>query len=58
MDTANYLRNRLPIIDKVIIPEKAWTGTWQNLEHIRIFGSKISKHISFKKRSKLDIHKT
>lgn len=45
MDTANYLRNRLPTrrTDKaVIIPEEAWTEVRQNLSHIRIFGSRVS----------------
>ena len=58
MDIAKYLQNGLPTTDKAIILEEAWTGTWQNLEHIRIFGSKISTHIPSKKRSKSDVHKT
>ena len=61
MDTANYLRNRLPTrrTDKaVIIPEEAWTKVRQDLSHIRIFGSKISTHIPSKKRSKSDVYKT
>ena len=43
MNTANYLRNRLPTRRKVdktsIIPKEAWLEVKQNLEHIRIFGS-------------------
>ena len=58
MDTANYLQNRLLTTDKAIILEEAWTGTRQNLEHIRNFGSKISMHIPSKKCSKSDVHKT
>ena len=58
MDTANYLQNRLPTTEKAIIPKEAWTGTRQNLEHIRIFGSKISTHISSEKCFKSDVHKT
>ena len=58
MDTVNYLQNRLPTTDKAIIPKEAWTGTWQNLKYIRIFGSKISTYIPSEKRSKLDVHKT
>lgn len=62
MDTANYLRNRLPTrrtADRaVIIPEEAWTEIRQNLEHVRIFGSRVSTHIPSQKRSKSDVHKT
>ena len=61
MDTANYLRNRLPTrhtADKtIIIPEEAWTEVRQNLEHIRIFGSRVSTHIPSEKRSKFDVYK-
>ena len=58
MDTVNYLQNRLPTINKAIISEEAWIETRQNLEHIQIFGSKISMHIPSKKCSKSDVHKT
>ena len=60
MDTANYLRNRLPTrrTKTVIIPEEAWTEVRQNLEHVRIFGSTISTHIPSEKRSKSDVYKT
>ena len=61
MDTANYLRNRLPTrrTDKaVIISEEAWTKVRQDLSHIRIFGSRISTHILFEKRFKSDVYKT
>ena len=61
IDTANYLQNRLPtrrIADNaVIIPKEAWTEVRQNLEHIRIFGSKISTHIPSEKRSKSNVYK-
>ena len=62
MNITNYLRNRLPtrrIADKtIIIPEEAWTEVRQNLEHIRIFGSRVSTHIPSEKRSKSDVYKT
>ena len=58
MDTANYLRNRLSTTDKAITSEEAWTKTRQNLEHIRIFGGKISTHIPSEKCYKSDVHKT
>ena len=62
IDTANYLRNRLPtrrIADKtIIIPKEAWTEVRQNLEYIRIFGSRVSTHILSEKRSKSDVYKT
>ena len=62
MDTDNYLQNRLPrkhIADKtIIIPEEAWIGVRQNLEHNRIFGSRVSIHIPSEKRSKSDVYKT
>ena len=62
IDTTNYLRNRLPtrrIADKtIIILKEAWTEVRQNFEHIRIFSSRVSTHISSEKRSKSDIYKT
>ena len=58
MDTINYLQNRLPTTNKAIIPEESWIGTQQNLEHIQIFGRKISIHIPSEKRFKSDVHKT
>ena len=62
MDTTNYLQNRLlirRIADKtIIIPEEAWIEVRQNLEHIQIFGSRISTYISSKKYSKSDVYKT
>ena len=62
MNITNYLRNRLPtrrIADKtIIIPEEAWTEVRQNLEHIRIFGSRVSTHIPSEKRSKSNVYKT
>ena len=40
MDTANYLRNRLPTKFQLgeIIPEEEWTGQVQDLQHLWIFG--------------------
>ena len=62
MDTPNYLRNRLPIrriADKtIIIPKEAWTEVRENLEHIRIFCSRVSTHIWFENRFKSDVYKT
>ena len=62
MDTANYLRNRLPTrrtADKtIIIPKETWTEVRQNFEHIQIFGSRVSTHIPSKKRSKSDVYKS
>ena len=57
METANYLRNRLPTRSKnhgEMIPEKAWTGRQQNLHYIRIFGSLAFCNISEEKRVKSD----
>ena len=62
MDIANYLWNRFlirRIADKIIIiPEEAWTEVRQNLEHIQIFGSRVSTHILSEKRFKSDVYKT
>ena len=60
MDTANYLRNRLPTrrSGPAFIPEEAWTSTRQNLEHLRIFGSSVSTLIPNEKRTKSDVRKT
>ena len=61
MDTANYLQNRLPTrctADKIIIiSEEAWTRVKQNLEHIRIFGNKVSTYIPSEKHSKSNVYK-
>ena len=62
MDTTNYLRNRLPTKrtadNTIIIPEEAWTEVKQNLEHIQIFGSRVSTYIPFEKRFKSNVSKT
>lgn len=60
MDTANYLRNRLPTRRNsiTVVPEEAWTNTRQNLEHIKIFGSRVSTFIPSEKRTKSDVRKT
>ena len=41
----------------IIIPKEGWTEIKQNLEYVRIFGSKVSIHILFEKFSKSNIHK-
>lgn len=46
METANYLRNRLPTKSRnhgELIPEEAWTEKRQNLAHVRIFGQPCSR---------------
>lgn len=62
MDTANYLCNRLPTKRSgsrpAFIPEEAWTSTRQNLEHIRIFGSRVNTFIPNEKHTKSDVRKT
>ncbi len=60
METANYLRNRLPTRSKnhgEVIPEEAWTGQRQNLQHVRIFGSLTLSNIPPEKRTKSDYQK-
>ncbi len=60
METANYLRNRLPTRSKnhgEMIPEEAWTGQRQDLQHIRIFGSLALSNIPAEKRTKSDYQK-
>ena len=53
IDTSNYLPNRLSTRrnDSVFISEKAWTGTRQDLEHVQIFGSRVSTFIPTEKRT-------
>ena len=60
MNTANYLRNRLPTRRNsvTVIPEEVWTNTRQNLEHIRIFKSRVNTFILSEKRTKSDVRKT
>ena len=60
METANYLRNRLPTRSKnhgEMIPEEAWTGRRQDLHHICIFGSLAFCNIPEEKRVKSDHRK-
>lgn len=59
MNTANYLRNRLPtkIQQGEIIPEVAWTGEKQDVRHLKVFGSVASVVIPKEKRHKSDIYK-
>lgn len=60
MDTANYLRNRLPTKIQQrgeIIPEEAWTGEKQDVRHLKVFGSVASVVILKEKRHKADIYK-
>ena len=59
MDTANYLHNYLPTKRDglTIIQEEAWTNVRQNLEHMRIFRSRVSKFILMQKHSKSDVWK-
>ena len=53
MDTANYLRNRLPTKSQKggFIPNKAWTKKQQDVSHLRVFGSLASVEISKEKLS-------
>lgn len=59
MDTANYLHNLLSIKRSGSILaftlEETWTNTRQNLEHIRIFRSRVNIFILNKKHTKSDI---
>lgn len=58
METANYLRNRLPTKTRghgEVIPEEKWSGSRQNLSHLRIFGSEVLVNIPKEKRIKTDI---
>lgn len=60
METANYIRNRLPTKSKThgeMIPEESWTSRRQDLRHIRIFGSLALCNIPDEKRSKSDYQK-
>lgn len=60
MDITNYLQNQLLTIQaniSVIVLEKTWTTARQNVEYIRIFGSKASTHIPTEKSSKSQIYK-
>ena len=59
MDTANYLRNRLPTKSQMgeMIPKEAWTEKKQDVSHVKIFGSVVSVLILKEKRHKSDIYK-
>lgn len=58
MDTANYIRNRLPARGIKTTPEQAWTGQIPYLGHLRIFGSTVYAHIPKEKRQKSDVKRT
>ena len=60
METASYLRNRLPTRSKnhgEVIPEESWTERRQSLGHVRIFGSLVLANIPEEKRTKSDNQK-
>ena len=60
IETANYLRNRLPTRSRShgkLISEETWIDKRQNFSHIRIFESLILANIPDKKRSKSDYKK-
>lgn len=60
METTNYLQNRLSTKSKnhdKMISKEAWTGQWQDLHHIYIFGSLAFCNILEEKRVKSDHHK-
>lgn len=60
MNIANYLHSQLLIRYKssIFISKEVWTNIKLNLEHIYIFGNRVSTFISSEKRTKLDIQKT
>ena len=58
MDTANYIRNRLPTHARAKTPEEGWTGITPDVSHIRIFGSVSYVHIPKEKRIKSDLNRT
>lgn len=55
INTAVYLKNRVPTraLDGTT-PFEAWTGKRPNLEHLRVFGSKVYIHVADSQRSKLE----
>lgn len=58
METANYLRNRLPTKTRghgEVIPEEKWSRSCQNLSHLRIFGNEVLVDIPKEKRIKTHI---
>jgi len=55
MDTANYVRNRLPTHGRDITPEEVWSGIRPGLNHIRVFGNLTYAHIAKEKRIKSDL---
>lgn len=59
IDAVNYFHNYLSTKRDgyIIIPEEVGMNARQNLEHVRIFGSKLSTFIPMQKRSKSDIQK-
>ena len=58
MDTANYLRNRLPTHARTVTPEEAWTEQQPSLKHIQIFDSLLYVHIPAERRVKSDLNWT
>lgn len=59
MESANYLRNRLPTKSQreELIPEECWTGEKQDVSHLKVFGSVVSVVITKEKRHKSDVYK-
>ena len=54
METANYLRNRLPTKTRghgEVIPKEKWSGSRQNLSHLHIFGSEVLVDIPKEKKN-------
>ena len=59
VETANYLRNRLP--SKAVVaktPFEVWSGRQPDLSHLRIFGCNCFVHVPDVLRSKLDAKTT
>lgn len=58
MDTANYIRNRLPTRGSVQACSGVVLIQIPYLGHLRIFGSTVYAHISKEKRQKSDVKRT
>ena len=54
MDTASYLRNRLPVEGKEKTPVELFSGEKPDLSNLRVFGCLAYVHVPDTKRSKLD----
>jgi len=53
--STTYILNRCPTKKfEAVVPEKIWTGLKPNVSHLKIFGSLCYRHISDKKRKKLE----